>query len=824
MTAEATERVTLPVTGMTCAACVMHVSNALADVPGVDDAVVNLAAEKATVRLSPARRPGVGELVHALEDAGYGVGTARVTLRLGGMASATDAASVERALIGVDGVLSAAADLEGGTAAVELVPGVASTAGLRAVLEGAGYPVSGVVADDSREDRPADLGPLRLKVGLSLGVAAVMMAAMPVARVEDALPFRIDYLLLAMATPVQFWAGAQFYAGAWGALKHGVSTMNTLIAVGTSVAYFYSAAVTLFHDAALFAEYEAATFFETSTAIVGLVLVGRYVEARARHRASEAIRALMALRPATARVVRGGETMEVHVDDVVEGDVVEVRPGEKLPVDGEVLDGRSWIDESMLTGESMPVEKLPDAPVYGATVNTTGSFRFTATRVGAETELARIVRLVEQAQGSRAPVQRLVDVVSSYFVPAVLAVAASVFVLWFVAGPEPTYAYAVLTAVAVLIIACPCALGLATPTAVTVGAGRGAERGIFFRSAEALERLHKVDTVVMDKTGTLTAGKPAVTEVFAGDADEREALRLAASAERRSEHPLGRAVVAAAEERGLHLSEVREFVSTPGLGVEAEIDGKRVLVGAAALLEDRGVGQNGLAPAAAEVARRGKTAVWVAVDGRAAALLAVSDSVKPGAAEAVAALRRQGLDIVMLTGDSRAAARLTASELGVDTVVAEVLPEDKAAHVKALQDEGRVVAMVGDGVNDAPALVQADVGIAIGAGADVAVESADVTLMGDDLRAVSASVALGRATMRTIRQNLFWAFAYNVALIPVAAGALYPVFSGGAPDILRPVLGEFGFLNPVVAAVAMVVSSITVVSNSLRLRRFEPAA
>ena len=824
MTAEAMERVTLPVTGMTCAACVMHVTNALADVPGVDDAVVNLAAEKATVRLSPARRPGVGELVHALEDAGYGVGTARVTLRLGGMASATDAASVEQALTGVDGVLSAAADLEGGTAAVELVPGIASTTGLRAVLEDAGFPVSGVVSDDSREDRPADLGPLRLKVVLSLGVAAVMMAAMPLARVEDVLPFRIDYLLLAMATPVQFWAGAQFYAGAWGSLKHGVSTMNTLIAVGTSVAYFYSAAVTLFHDAALFAEYEAATFFETSTAIVGLVLVGRYVEARARHRASEAIRALMALRPATARVVRGGETMEVHVDDVVEGDVVEVRPGEKLPVDGEVLDGRSWIDESMLTGESMPVEKLPDARVYGATVNTTGSFRFTATRVGAETELARIVRLVEQAQGSRAPVQRLVDVVSSYFVPAVLAVAASVFVLWYVAGPEPTYAYAVLTAVAVLIIACPCALGLATPTAVTVGAGRGAERGIFFRSAEALERLHKVDTVVMDKTGTLTAGKPAVTEVFAGDADEREALRLAASAERRSEHPLGRAVVAVAEERGLHLSEVREFVSTPGLGVEAEIDGRRVLVGAAALLEDRGVGQNGLAPAAAEVARRGKTAVWVAVDGRAAALLAVSDSVKPGAVEAVAALRRQGLDIVMLTGDSRAAARLTASELGIDTVVAEVLPEDKAAHVKALQDEGRVVAMVGDGVNDAPALVQADVGIAIGAGADVAVESADVTLMGDDLRAVSASVALGRATMRTIRQNLFWAFAYNVALIPVAAGALYPVFSGGAPDILRPVLGEFGFLNPIVAAVAMVVSSITVVSNSLRLRRFEPAA
>ena len=816
------ERVTLPVTGMTCAACVAHVTNALDEVEGVDDVAVNLASEKATVRLDG--RAGLGELTHALEDAGYGVGAERVTLRLAGMASPQDAASVERALVEIEGVVSATADFEGAMAAVEIVPGFASTAGLRAILEDAGYPVAGVVADDSREDRPAGVGHLRLKVVFSLAVAAAMMAAMPLSRVEDALPFRIDYLFLALATPVQFWAGAQFYAGAWGALKHRVATMNTLIAVGTSVAYFYSASVTIFHDAALFAGYEAATFFETSAAIIGLVLVGRYVEARARRRASEAVRALLALRPATARVERGGLTVEVHVDDVVEGDVVEVRPGERLPVDGEVLDGRSWVDESMLTGESMPMEKLPGEPVYGATVNTTGSFRFRATRVGAETELARIVRLVEEAQGSRAPVQRLVDVVSSYFVPAVIAVAAAVFVLWYFAGPEPAYAYAVRTAVAVLIIACPCALGLATPTAVTVGAGRGAERGIFFRSAEALERMHKVDTVVMDKTGTLTAGRPAVTEVFAADGDEREALRLAASVERASEHPLGRAVVAAAEERGLPPSEAREFASTPGLGVEAEVEGKRVLVGAAALLETRGVGTNGLGAAADDAASLGKTPVWVAVDGRAAALLAVSDSVKPGAADAVAALRRRGLDVVMLTGDSRAAALSTASNLGIDAVVAEVLPEDKAARVAALQDEGRVVAMVGDGVNDAPALAQADVGVAIGAGADVAIESADVTLMGDDLGAVPAAVGLGRATMRTIRQNLFWAFAYNVALIPVAAGALYPLFSGGAPDALRPVLGEFGFLNPVVAAAAMVVSSITVVSNSLRLRRFEPAA
>ncbi len=823
MTTESTERITLPVTGMTCASCVMHVTRALEELPGVDEVAVNLATEKATLDVSSGNRPGTGELTYALEDAGYGVGTEKVTLRLGVMTSVQDAASVEKALSGVDGVVSVQLDLPNESATVALVPGIASTAGLRAVLELTGYMVIGVAADESQHDQAGELRPLRRRVVFSLSVAAAMMAAMAVPRFESAVPFRLDYLLLAMATPVQFWTGVQFYAGAWGALKHRTSNMNTLIAVGTSVAFFYSVAVTFFHDSSFFADYETSTFFETSSAIIGLVLMGRYLEARAKARASNAIQTLMGLQPRTARVVRDGQEREVAIDDLVEGDLIEVQPGEKLAVDGEVVTGSSWVDQSMLTGESIPVAKSPGSLVYGATVNTTGSFRFNATRVGSDTVLAQIVRLVEEAQGSKAPIQRLVDVIASYFVPAVIAMAASVFVLWYVVGPEPSYAYAVLTAVAVLIIACPCALGLATPTAIMVGTGKGAENGILIRNAEALERVQKVGVVVLDKTGTLTTGKPTVTEVVTHDGNENELLRLVASAERPSEHPFGKAIVASAQERGLSLGEAREFMSFPGSGIEADVEGTKVLAGNSALLAQRGLGLSGLEPAALEISRQGKTATWVAVDGHVRAVLAVSDSVKPRAGEAVAALQRQGLEVVMLTGDSQAMARSVASELGIDTVIAEVLPRDKAVRVKALQDEGKVVAMVGDGINDAPALTQADVGIAIGTGTDVAIESSGITLVGDDLRAVATAIELSQATTRTIRQNLFWAFAYNVALIPIAAGALYPFFSdGGVPGVLGPVLGELGFLNPIMAAGAMAISSVTVVSNSLRLRRFKP--
>ena len=748
----------------------------------------------------------------------------RVTLTIGGMTCASCVVHVERALRGVEGVDVANVNLATERATVEYSPGVARIGELRHAVEDAGYSVVGASGDEFNELATArELVLLRRKFVFSLAIAATIMAIMAIGSLRTALPFRPDFLFLALATPVQLWAGRQFYTASWGALKHRTTNMNTLIAVGTSVAYLYSVAATLFHDSFFFEGYDAETYFDTSTAIIGLVLLGRYLEAGAKGRASSAIRALMDLRPKTASVVRDGDELELPVEELVPGDLVRVRPGESVAVDGEVAEGASWVDESMLTGESSPVEKSSGAQVFGATVNTTGSFTFHATKTGDDMALSQIIRLVEDAQGSKAPIQRLADLIASYFVPTVIAVAAGVFAVWYVFGPEPTYVYAVLTAVAVLIIACPCAMGLATPTAIMVGTGKGAEQGILIRSAEALERAHKIQVVVLDKTGTLTTGRPTVTDVVAEGIDEDELLRLAASAERVSEHPLANAIVAAATDRGLALSDVDGFSALPGHGIQATVDGAGLVAGNLALLEQRGLASAGLAELEPGLSRQGKTVIFVALDGEVKGLIAVADAPRPEARSAVGALRRQGLEVVMLTGDNRATADAVAGEVGIDRVVANVLPGDKAEQVKAIQDEGKTVAMVGDGINDAPALVQADIGIAIGTGTDVAVEAADMTLVSGDLRAVSNSIALSRATMRTIRQNLFWAFAYNVALIPIAAGILYPLFAdGGVPDALSPILGEFGFLNPVLAAGAMAISSVTVVTNSLRLRGFKP--
>ena len=750
----------------------------------------------------------------------------RVTLTIGGMTCASCVVHVERALRSVEGVDGASVNLATERATVEYVPEVAGIGNLRYAVEDAGYTVVGASGDEFNEVSTAkELALLRRKFVFSLAIAAAIMATMAIAPIRTALPFRADFLFLALATPVQFWAGRQFYNASWGALKHRTTNMNTLIVVGTSVAYLYSTAVTFFHDSSFFEGYEAETYFDTSTAIIGLVLLGRYLEARAKGRTSSAMRALMDLRPKTALVVRDGHELDMPVEDVVSGDVVLVKPGQRVAVDGEVVEGISWVDESMLTGESAPVEKSPGTLVYGAAVNTTGSFTFRATKTGKDTVLSQIIRLVEEAQGSKAPIQRLADVIAAYFVPAVIAVAAGVFAIWYVFGPEPTYVYAVLTAVAVLIIACPCAMGLATPTAIMVGTGKGAEHGILIRSAEALERAHKIQVVVLDKTGTLTTGKSTVTDIVASGISEDELLRLAASAERASEHPLGEAVVAAAEEKGMTLSDVKEFRSLPGYGIQATVDGVGLVAGNLALMERRGLTLNGLEELAPALSQQGKTATFVALNGDVKGLVAVADSPRPEAREAVRALRRRGMDVVMLTGDNRATAQAIASEIGIDRVVAEVLPGEKASQIKAIQGEGKAVAMVGDGINDAPALAQADVGIAIGTGTDVAMEAADMTLVSADLRAVANAIALSKATMRTIRQNLFWAFAYNVALIPVAAGILHPFFSGGGvPDALRPILGELGFLNPVLAAAAMAFSSVTVVTNSLRLKGFKPKA
>ena len=816
-----TRRIELGVRGMTCAACVAHVTAALEDVAGVDAANVNLATERAGLTLSPGSRVSLAELSGALEDAGYGLHVEKLTLKIGGITSASCVHRIEGALNGVEGVEIADVSLATESGMVEYVPGVATVADLREAIESVGYSVTGVVSEAGGSAVARELWALKWKAGVSLGVAAIIMAIM-VSQVDlSRLPLRVDWIFLAVAAPVQFWAGRQFYSSAWNALKHRAANMDTLIATGTSVAYLYSAAVTVFAGSTVLEGRASGTYFDTSTAIVGLVLLGRYLEIRAKGRASNAVRALIGLQPKRARVIRDGREFDVGVEDVVPGDVVLVRPGERLPVDGEVLEGDSSVDESMLTGESVPVEKAPGDTVYGATVNTTGGFSFRATKIGRDSALAQIVRLVEEAQGSRAPVQRLADAVAAYFVPAVVAVSIAAFTIWLFLGPAPAYLSATLVAVAVLIIACPCALGLATPTAVMVGIGKGAERGILIKSAEALETAHRVDVVVLDKTGTVTEGRLSVIETVAASISQDELLRLAASIERRSEHPVGRAVVEASERLGADWAAPTDVRALPGLGIEGTVDGTRVVIGSLKLIEHSGLPvPEDIEASADRLERQGRTLLYVGSGGEVKGLFALSDSPRADSKAAVDLLRDKGIEVVMLTGDRERTARAVAAQVGIDRVFAEVLPGEKADVVSRLQAEGKTVAMVGDGINDAPALARADVGIAIGTGTDIAMESSDITLVGAGLTSVAAAIDLSRATMRTIRQNLFWAFAYNVVLIPIAAGVLYPVFSAdGVPEVLSPILGQHGFLNPVLAAGAMAFSSVTVVTNSLRLRR-----
>jgi Cu+-exporting ATPase len=768
-----TETVALPIEGMTCASCVNRITRFLQKVDGVEEATVNLATETATVRFDR-RRVTVDDLAGAVDAAGY---VARTSL----------AAS-------------------------------------------AGAPTDIADAAQARTDRDEatarHLASLRTRLIVSAILTLPLLGGLARMTVAPWLPAVLSepFVQLALATPIQFWAGWPFYRSAWNATRHRTADMNTLIVVGTSAAYLYSVAAILapdfFRAAGIGTGDEGLPlYFDTAAVIVTLILLGRVLETRARVRTSDAIRTLIDLAPRSARVVRddGGEE-DRPLSHVRVGDIVRARPGESIAVDGVVVDGASSVVESMITGESMPAMKRADDLVIAGTLNGTGTLTFRATRVGADTVLARMIRLVSEAQGSRAPIQRLADVVTGYFVPAVLGLAAVTFVVWLLAGPAPAFNLALLNTVAVLIIACPCALGLATPTSIMVGTGKGAEAGVLFRNAEALELLGSVRTVVLDKTGTLTEGQPSVTDVVrATDApDEERILRLVASAERGSEHALADASVRhAVETLGLSLADVAAFEATAGDGVEATVEGISVRVGRAGFLEGSGTRVGELGPVAEALAADGKTPVFVALDGRTVAVIAVADALKPGSVDAVAELRGRGLEVVMLTGDNRRTAEAIARSAGIDRVLADVRPEGKAAAVVELQTRGRRVAMVGDGINDAPALAAADVGVAMGTGTDVAMESAGVTLMSGDLRGLVTALALSRATMRNIRQNLFWAFAYNVVLIPVAMGAAYP-FTG----IL---------LDPILAAAAMALSSVTVVLNALRLRRFrvrprDPAA
>ena len=829
MSIQTTKKIVLPVEGMTCAACVAHVEGALKEVDGVMDATVNLATEQASVEFDQ-NKVAITELIDAVADSGYKAGLAKITLNIGGMTCASCVVHVEHALREVEGVLSANVNLATEQASVGYIPGLANVQEMKTMVHDAGYVIEGVAGDASSSDeerlaRTKEIKALRRKVLLAASIGSVIFLGSFKEWFSWMPPFLQDwYVLWALATPVQFWAGWQFYHSAWAGLKHGTANMNTLIAVGTSAAYSYSAAATIFQDFFSVELAETKVYFDTASIIIALILLGRYLEARAKGQTSEAIRKLMGLQPKTARVVRDGLQIDVPIDEVFPGDVLVVRPGDRIPVDGVVTEGTSAVDEGILTGESMPIEKMEGSSVFGATINKTGSFRFQATKVGTETALAQIIRMVQEAQGSKAPIQRLADLVSSYFVPVVIGISLATFGIWISVGPHPAFTYALLNTVSVLIIACPCALGLATPTAIMVGTGKGAELGVLIRSATVLETSQKVDTVVLDKTGTLTIGRPRVTDVLVNGMPEDDLLIMAASAEEGSEHPLGEAIVAYALELGLTLRGAAEFDAIPGKGFLAVVNGAQITVGNLTLMREREYHLNGFEFQANELSIQGKTPVFVSREDQVCGIIAVADTVKPEALGVIQSLQSDGLEVIMLTGDNQLTAEAVAVSLGVDVVLAEVLPQGKVQEIKALQSDGRVVAMVGDGINDAPALAQSQVGIAIGTGTEVAMDAADITLVSGNLGGIVEALALSRATMRTIKQNLFWAFFYNTALIPIAAGVLYPVFSGnGVPELLQPFLGGFGFLNPVLAAAAMAVSSFTVVTNSLRLQRYKGA-
>lgn len=815
-----TKQLTLPVTGMTCANCVAAVERSAKKIPGVSQATVNFASERVTIEYDP-QVADPQAVIARIEKAGYGVPTATVELPITGMTCANCANTIERRLLKTDGVLEVHVNFASEKASVTYAPGAANRVDLIAAVRRAGYDVVEAAADEEMEDveaaaRQAELHHQqhRFIIGVifSLPLFLFSMARDLSLIGHWAHANWVNWLFWVLATPVQFYVGWDYYTGAYKSLRNGSANMDVLVAMGSSVAYLYSVAVLIALSLGTAALGDH-VYFETSAVIITLIVLGKLLEARAKGRTSEAIKKLMGLQAKTARVLRDGEERDIPIAEVAAGDIILVRPGEKIPVDGVVVRGRSAVDESMITGESVPVDKTVGAAVIGATLNKQGLLHIEATKIGRETALAQIIHLVEQAQGSRAPIQRLVDQVSAYFVPAVVAFAALAFLIWLISGAGFTPALLRLTAV--LVIACPCAMGLATPTSIMVGVGKGAEQGILFKNSTALEQAHKITAVVLDKTGTITKGELAVTDLViseevTGNSEAHSALILAASAERGSEHPLGQAIIQAAQAQGLTLSEPDRFEAIPGHGITAQVNNRQVWLGNLRLMQRENITLNGLAPKAEKLQQQGKTAMWLAVDGQAQAIIAVADVIKEGSREAVAALQKLGLKVVMMTGDNEATAKAIAQEAGIERVLAEVLPGDKAAQVKKLQEEGLVVAMVGDGINDAPALAQADVGMAIGTGTDVAMEAADVTLMRGDLRSVPQAIALSKATMRNIKQNLVWAFGYNVALLPVAAGILAPF--PWAPPFLRQ-------LHPILAAGAMAFSSISVVTNALRLRR-----
>ena len=808
---------------MTCAHCPPVIERALTTVPGVTAARVNAATKVATIDYDPSRAK-IPSILRAIRASGYTVGTATARIPIKNMHCSSCVVRIELALRMTPGVVSARANLGPNAVDIEYQPERVDFDAIRAAIESAGYRVAEPKIDAQSETLdPAEAAneeeyrTLMRKFWIAVAISIPVMAlSYPdlIPGLRDWMPMgsntrRIVWAFLGvLSLPVLVWAGSQFFTGMWDALKHRAANMHTLIAIGISAAFAYSIVAVawpgIFPNMAL-----AEVFWDVTDVVVALVVLGLALEIKAKGRTSQAIKKLIGLQAKTARVIRDGKEIDIPVEEVVVNDTVVVRPGEKVPVDGKVIAGSSAIDESMITGESIPVEKQVDDEVIGGTLNKTGSFRFTATKVGKDTALANIIRMVKDAQGSKAPIQRVVDIVSGYFVPMVMILAIVAAIVWYDFGPEPRVIFATVVFVTTLIIACPCALGLATPTSLTVGIGKGAENGILIRSGDALQAAEKLDAIILDKTGTITKGEPSLTDVVVTPGrDETEVLRLTASLERGSEHPLGEAIVKGAEARKLRLSDAEAFAAIPGHGVSGRIDNHDVLFGNAKLMRDRGVAIDMLEADWGRLANEGKTPMYVAVDGKAAGLVAVADTVKLDSNAAIETLKALGIEVVMLTGDNERTGQAIARQVGIDRVLAEVLPDDKAHEVQKLQLEGKSVGMVGDGVNDAPALAQADVGFAIGTGTDVAIEASDVTLIKGSLVGVVTAIEISRAAMRNVRQNLLGAFGYNTLGIPVAMGALYP-FIGL-------------LLSPLIASAAMAFSSVTVVSNANRLRFFQP--